>query len=309
MAMSDLDKAMRRYMEYLVHEEDRSFSYRDFMRFEVDGIEHKMTHQTFRNKISQLRRDGIIELSYNCGTAYYSLKDKKFGKPMTPTHTGGQSCHQHPIAKIIRDLPFDKAALHNIRMLFTVRGCWNLLAESQNPVYELQSYSRDIRLPTVADGPLRLRPVVHMTDNISVDIGCSGAPVVADICGMIRLSKALGRLEEMLFRLLEASCCGKGSAAMVVIPDSSSWTVTMWHFGRDSVNTYKGKQFEATWEIGQNELLRVYSKGFPGTVRGRSKTKLRVEMQQYPRSTVEQIMGSLCTNSSSVLDWIGGGDR
>ena len=29
-----------------------------------------------------------------------------------------------------------------------------------------------------------------------------------------------------------------------------SWTVTMWHFGRDSLTEYSGERFHITWEEG-----------------------------------------------------------
>ena len=245
-----------------------------------------MTHGTFRNNMSRLRKEGIVEKCSHSGLAFYTLRGVRVGKPMTPNHTGGELCD--PIAKIIQSLPFDKAALHNIRLLFDVRGCWKILAESG--AYEPDAYSKDISLPLVPYGVLRLKPTVHRTDRVTVDVSCSGAPVVADIRGIIRLSKALTRVEERLLMRLET--CSKGSA-MVVIPESNSWLVTMWHFGRDSISEYNGKQFAAAWEIGQNELLRVYSKEFPGTDRGKNKTKLRLEVQQYPRSSIEQVVGNL----------------
>ena len=40
--MSELDCAMMKHISYIVHEEHRPFSYRDFLRFEVDGKEYEM---------------------------------------------------------------------------------------------------------------------------------------------------------------------------------------------------------------------------------------------------------------------------
>jgi hypothetical protein len=54
--MSELDCAMMKHISNIVLEEHRPFSYRDFLRFEVDGKEYRMQHGTFRNKISQLIR-------------------------------------------------------------------------------------------------------------------------------------------------------------------------------------------------------------------------------------------------------------
>jgi hypothetical protein len=144
--MSKLDDAIKRHMASIVFEEHRPFSYRDFLHFEVGGIEYKMTHGTFRNKMSRLVKDGVVELSYNSGLAFYTLKDIKFGKPMTPNHTGVgvNSSHSHPIINTIRSLPFDNAALHNIHLRFQVKGCWSILSES--PAYDPHPISKDIRL-------------------------------------------------------------------------------------------------------------------------------------------------------------------
>lgn len=61
----------------------------DFLNFEVDGREYTMTHGTFRNKISKLRDMGIVELAYNSGIAFYTLRGVRLGKtganPMTTT--------------------------------------------------------------------------------------------------------------------------------------------------------------------------------------------------------------------------------
>src|SRR5919197_2555737 len=102
--MSKLEEAMREHMAYLVFSENRPFSYRDFMRFELDGKEYKMTHGTYRNKISKLKKEGHIELDYKSGIAFHTLKGHKFGKSlmmMTPDHTVVSSSynHQDPVCR------------------------------------------------------------------------------------------------------------------------------------------------------------------------------------------------------------------
>jgi hypothetical protein len=34
----------------------------------------------------------------------------------------------------------------------------------------------------------------------------------------------------------------------------------MWHFGKDSLSEYAGEKFEMTYEDGEHELLRIYTK-------------------------------------------------
>jgi hypothetical protein len=89
--MTELDDAMAEHMAYIVFQEHRPFSYRDFLHFEVDEREYKMKHGTFRNKISRLRKKGEVELSYVSGPAFYTLKNVPFRRPqlMTANHVGG----------------------------------------------------------------------------------------------------------------------------------------------------------------------------------------------------------------------------
>ena len=93
--MSSLDEAMLSHMRYLALTEGRSFSYLDFQAFEVNGRTYGMTHGTYRNKIWEFKRAGIVKTEYNSGTAFHTLKDVHFGKkrkmmtPMiTPNHRG-----------------------------------------------------------------------------------------------------------------------------------------------------------------------------------------------------------------------------
>lgn len=300
--MSDLDDAMEDHMAYVVFKEHRPFSYRDFLRFEVEGKEYGMAHGTFRNKVSRLIKAGVVESSYNSCLAFYTLKGIKFVKPMTLIHTGDVVSHSrsHPIITVLRNLPFEKSALHDIHLRFQVRGCWSLLL-SASPAYSIHPISKDIHLPALEVGDLRIRMTVHRTDTVSVVVGCSYSPIAVDIGGIIRLSNALTRVEERLSRIIEdcgkyivptpAQCQEEISAA--IIPDYRSWIVTMWHLGADSSIEYSGEKFSASWEIGEYELIRIYSKEFHSTadkggIRIKNRGKVRVELQQYPQSTIEQ---------------------
>ena len=61
-----------------------------------------------------------------------------------------------------------------------------------------------------------------------------------------------------------------------------SWTVTMWHFGRDSLTEYSGERFHITWEGGL-KVFRIYSKGF----KNKKKMKIREEIQEYPNKPLK----------------------
>ena len=76
----------------------------------------------------------------------------------------------------------------------------------------------------------------------------------------------------------------------IPIPDYKTWIITMWHFGRDSLTEYANEKFSHTVEDAQHGLTRIYSKEFPnGANSKKSKTRIRLETQGYPNTTIEQI--------------------
>src|SRR5918996_4087796 len=89
-ALSKLTEAMIIHMHYLVYDEQRPFSYVDFMKFEVDEKKFRMSHGTFRNNISCLMKEGLVEVSYKSHITFYTLRGVTFGKagriPMTGNH-------------------------------------------------------------------------------------------------------------------------------------------------------------------------------------------------------------------------------
>src|SRR4029078_13479820 len=103
--MSELDNAMQEHMAYIALSEGRPFSFRDFLQFTIDGKIYKIAPGTFRNKVLELKKAGIIELDYNSGTAFYTLKGHRFGKPMTHNHT--LVYHNNPIYRMLQDLPLE----------------------------------------------------------------------------------------------------------------------------------------------------------------------------------------------------------
>ena len=141
-------------MAYIVSVEKRSFSFKDFQRFEVNAKEYKMKHGTFRNKISKLNRNGIVDLVCNSHIAFYTLKVDKSGKSsITPDHTGDTisynnsrrnsnndisiTNHNHRsgngyLYDLIMNLPLDHNSIHDIRLNFKTRGIWSTLYNHYN---------------------------------------------------------------------------------------------------------------------------------------------------------------------------------
>lgn len=295
-------------MANIVNCENRPFSYRDFMLFEVEGKEYRMTHGTYRNKISRLKKAGKVELSYNAGMAFYTLKGKKFGKPMTPNHTGVCNSNNDSFSRIIYNLPTDRATLHNIRLKFQVQDIWSRLS-SCYPELPVRAASKDICIPAWNIGDLLVRTIIHKSDTVSVTVACSLAPVAVNINGLIDLSNALTRVEERINVMLRyTGFCSSDSflsnnngsknsnaTQHPKIPDHRYWVVTMWHFGADSLVEYTGEKFAVTWEIGQNALVRAYTK-----VMKDKKTRIRLERQEYPNRTFPEIMEEKLNSTGTV---------
>ena len=284
--MTALDEAMRDHMTHIVLSEQRPFSFYDFLRFEVDGKEYRMTAGSFRNKISVLRKSGLVELAYNSKMAFYTLKGHRFGKPMTTNHMGVCSNRSDPIVRLIQNLPTDRKALHNIRLRFEAKGLWKFMS-TYHPELPTNHISQDIRIPTYNIDDLLVRVIVHKTDTVSVLAACPLAPVTADINGLIRITNAFVRVEERLSALLTYSgtavAARVGESCTIRIPNHNTWMVIMWHFGADSLTEYAGEKFEVTWETGQRALLRAYTKTMKN-----GRDRIRVERQEYPNTTFSQ---------------------
>jgi hypothetical protein len=299
--MTKLDEAMLNHIKHIIFAEKRPFSYLDFGSFRVQGKEYNLKHGTFRNKISRLVRDGIVELEYKSNIAFYTLKDMNFEKKkkmmtpiVTPHHMGVNSVTEPnsvimantdlmkscspTLYDIIMDIPPEKNALHDIHYRFKVPDIWTILSLSKK--YHPNDVSKDIIVNVLSISQLKIIITIHKTDTVTVIVACSNAPVAADTYGLIRLSDALTRIEERLSRVVDE--CGRllpGGYESIPIPNNETWTVTMWHFGNDSLMEYTGPGFCATWKDSKNTLTRVYSKDI------KSDVILRNELQQYPQKS------------------------
>ncbi|MFZ0510999.1 MAG: hypothetical protein WAM14_05290 [Candidatus Nitrosopolaris sp.] len=140
-------------------------------------------------------KTGEIEVVYHSMQAFYTLKDIKFTKMMTPDHTGVASLTEvtvpstiqlqlqrnkrktniNPIYRIIQNLPFNKAAVHDIRLRFKVERIWSVISNTTNS--QINPVSKDIPLKREEINELDIRVTIHHTDTVSIVIGCSCSPV------------------------------------------------------------------------------------------------------------------------------------
>jgi hypothetical protein len=284
MGLSELGEALLERMGNIVFLENRPFSYLDFIpKFEVNGTEYSVRYGTLRNQFSKLRRKGEIELEFRTKQAFYTIMGQKFGKQklMTSNPVGVSRISHDPISKLITSLPFGENALHDIHLRFKVKGIWNLL--STNSALRIGAFNKDLRLPTLKIEDLQIKVTIHRSNTVSVVVGCSYAPIAIDCTGIIYLSNALTRVEERLSRLAER-CSSEGTedSKTLIIPEHSCWTVSLWHFGIDSITEYTGERFCVSWEVGQDALIRAYTKDMKELG-----TRIRLERQEYPGKTFE----------------------
>jgi hypothetical protein len=294
--LSKLDEAMRKHIEYLILKEGRPFSFYDFLNFEVDGLQYHMSSGTFRNKVSALVKKGKVEVSYYSSIAFYTIRGVKFAKTMTSDHTGGTlssslsicSPHElrciknHPVYRVIQNIPFDKSALHDIRLRTSVNGIWRIL--SRIPSNSMDANSKDILVIKEDINHLNIRVTVHHSDTISVVIGCSFSPVAVDNDGIIRLSNALTLVHDRLERLANDKKDYEINSDLT-IPKHMNWIVTMWHFGADSSILYKGKSLHASWKVAENALIAFYTKVWKD-----DKCRIRGERQEYPGKSLDEAL-------------------
>jgi hypothetical protein len=323
-ALSDLTDAMIIHIHHLVHEEQRPFSYLDFMKFEIEGREFKMTHGTFRNNVSSLMKEGLVEVSYKSSITFYTLRGIKFDKAsrfaMTGNRTGvagslisvspaesvPASISSNPLFRILKDLPLEQSSVHDIHLRFVSPQIYAIIyssisKRSFDSSYTINSRSKDILLPAWRIRDLLVKATIHRTNTVSIIIGCSLNPVTLDTKAIIRLTNALSIVEERIARLVKGSQnvsdidvidvnIGIDSSSNLcsyhgIIPPFSEWIVTMWHFGADALIEYSGEKFSVTWETAENILIRAYSK-----IMNDDRTRIRLERQEYPKATLADII-------------------
>jgi hypothetical protein len=305
--MTDLDIALWNRMNEIVQTESRPFNHIDFIpHFRVSGQDWYIGYGTFRNKVSFLLKQGMIYVVYRSPQAFYSLKGIRFPLITTVDHTGvkdpllsllrqqlegelqpqysDRRITNHPIYKVIMNLPFDRNALHDIRLRLRVDGIWNIFSIRSKNYERFNPISKDILFKIFRIDGLTIRVTIHRTDTISVIIGCSSSPIAVDASGILRLTNALRTVREgLLNAIIESGQALQNSK--LVIPCVMDWVVTMWHFGADALITYKGEKFSASWEVGQNALLAVYSKEWKRKGK-RPENRIRIELQELPKKSL-----------------------
>jgi hypothetical protein len=292
--MSDLVSALWKRMIQIVQIENRPFCNHDFVpKFVLDEKEFNISAGTFRNKVSDMIRAGKVEVVCYSNQAFYTLKGVTFAKPIRDNRIGVvlplqlKYITNDPLYRSIRCLPFGQKSLHNIRLRFEAIGIWSTIIQKEE--YKANPKSKDIRLQTINIDNLDIHVNIHRTDTVSVIIGCSYSPICVDVNGVIRFSSALGRVKEILCKILERSCSntstGDTVANAIIIPNYMSWIVTMWHFGADVLADYVGKENYRRWGIAEKMLFTIYDKEWKD-----GKRRIRWDLQEYPNKPLAEAL-------------------
>ena len=103
--------------------------------------------------------------------------------------------------RYIKNIPYGKRSIHDIRLRFPVKGLWSLLSSSSK--FQSMTSSNDIRITKIERENLDIKATVHVTDTVSVSVGCTFAPVELDFNGLLRLSTSLAITEDRIRREIE----------------------------------------------------------------------------------------------------------
>ena len=77
------------------------------------------------------------------------------------------------------------------------------------------------------------------------------------------------------------------SGSSIKVPNYKYWLITLWHIGKDSLSEYSKEMFHCEWNIGEQMILRIYSKTIE------KKKKVRIEIQQNPSIPIEKLIKSI----------------
>ena len=234
--MTELDDAMKEHMAYVVYIEHKPFSYKNFLSFKVNGKSYKVSHGTFRNKISKLIQNNEVELHTKSTPNFYTLRNCRFdnGKLMTSNHTeviNTQKLIHHPIYQIIEGTPFGERTVHDLHLTFNAHGIYNTLLNNQELQKEINPRNKGIRFPYTNINNFTIIITVYPTDTCQIVIGCSENPILLNFEGVNKLTTTLCRIEERLSYL----CSGSS----IKIPNYKYWIITLWHIGKDSFPVFK----------------------------------------------------------------------
>ena len=292
------DKIILKHMKSLDNDEQRPFSYLDFLKFEVDNLDYEMSHGQIRNKFSQFTKEKRIMFCYKDKIAFYSLPGRKFGKDklMTDNPTDiinfnnnkyelYKSIRKHLLYTMIKYIPFGKRSIHDIHLCFVSPGLWHYLSNIKYFNLRTDSQSKSISFGYFnIEQYLAINVRVQVTDTVNITIKCSDNPIMLDFDGIMRLTEALTRVEERLAAVLNdprnKTYNAEFNPSDIKISTKDDWIITLLHLNRDSLTEYSGPKFHCSWKVAKNLFIRIYSKELK--LNRNKKNIIRLEIQENP---------------------------
>lgn len=176
-----------------------------------------------------------------------------------------------------------------------------------NTSFPEEKYSGDITLPSWVIDNAIIQTRIHKRDTVSAILGCSQEPFPLDFSGIIAFFTALGQIRGGLVWTLVSIYSQDITKVNKMIPPLSDWIIPQWHFGRDSLREYSGKDFHITVEKAGQILRRYYVKDLKGKPVLRDETVQRVNKNPYKaiNGALELINSNSSKSPSTDLPKIG----
>ena len=286
---------MLKHMKKIVCEEHKPFSYIDFLHFKVAEKSYTPKYGTIRNKFSKFLKQKKIELCYRSKISFYTLPDIKFGKDklMTLNHTvvdnnsiSDSWLRNHPVYKILERAYFGKLAIHNLHMVFKIKGIYESLSNSKLINADMERGNESIAFKTYFIEKYTIIVNVYTTDTVKVTIGCSENPITLDCSGIIHFTSILTRIEERLHNDIDSYC----ETQKHNLPSFMDWTIVLWHIGRDTMTEYAGSMFHCKWDLVEKITVRIYAKKI------NNHKRIRAELQFDPDLSLKALLMKLILN-------------
>lgn len=293
--LSEAQEAMLEHMAYLNYSEDKPACWQDFALFEANNKQYKLKYGTIRNNLSYLKHIGKIRLVCKDINSFYCLVECGMTTDQASVEAPKRD-HNKDLTALIDRMPFDTPAVHDIHLRFHAPGLWDSLSLRSVSVTTSPSVSdsqvlakilprcKDIILPAMEldAGRTTCIVTVHKTDVAIVRIACSKKPIPLDNEGLLYLNRSIISVYNNL--------CAKTYNNLFDIPHPDTWTITLWHLGRDSLQRYNGKSFEITLQEFNGELMRTYSKS----------QHIRIERQHRPDIRLGDLMSKKLSVGAGV---------
>lgn len=290
---SELNHSCQCIVEFIAKtyfEHNKPVSYRNLRCFEVNGEERCFAPGTLRNLLSKIEKSTLLGYPrYIDGRKYFHLKYTQIpvGNSVTGHPRGGKATRlaNNQLYKMLKDVPMEDPAIHDIHLTFNVLNIWSTLAKSDRFPVDPTNKSIVIKKFCEEEPDISITLTINHTDTVVVMIGCTSYPFRTFMDDSIRLATILGKVEQKLKTMIEAV---QTSVDTMPIPHCLEWRTTMLHLGRDAKIQFTGEKFDLTLPDVAFGLLHVYTKNIAG------KTKLRLESTEKPIKPVLALLASNC---------------